>query len=198
MAILSDFNEILSSLRGAWRLFLRDERGYEYFNTTIGGFWRSFAVVILIFPLYFIAFQAEQQIMQSAAGDSADIIAESSFASVSLALLIDWFAYPAVMALLARMFNLTGRYVPYIIAYNWTALLLMALLMPAFLLFLGGVITPGTAMGINFTLTIFVLYIHWYIAFSALKISGIQASAFVAIDLLLSLTINLAIQRLAG
>ncbi len=192
------FDEILASLRGAWRLFLRDERGYEDFNITIGGFWRSFAVIFLIFPLYYIAFQAEQQIMKAAAEDTSMIIGETSFGIVAMGLIIDWFAYPALMAFLARMFSLGRRYVPYIVAYNWTSLLLMALMMPSFLLFLGGFIAPGTAMGINFTLTVFALYIHWYVAFSALKVTGVQASAFVAIDLLMSITINLGMGRLAG
>jgi len=198
MVILPGFEEILRALRGAWRLFLRDETGYEQFNTTIGGFWRSFAVILLIFPLYYIAFQAEQQIMETASKDTAIMIGETSFASVAMALIIDWFAYPALMAVLARMLNLGGRYVAYIIAYNWTSLLLMGLMMPSFLLFLSGFIEPGTAMGVNFTLTVFALYIHWYVALSALKVSGIQASAFVAIDLLMSLTINMGMGRLAG
>lgn len=197
MVILPGLNEIYFSLRGAWRLFWRDEAGYEDFDNTAGGFWRSFAVIVLIFPLYFIAFHAEQRILLLAANET-EVITRSSFVPVAAALIIDWFAYPALMAYLVRLFDLGGRYVPYIIAYNWTSLLLMVFMMPAFLLFLGGVIEPGTAMGLNFTLTVFALYIHWYVAYSALKVNGIQASAFVAIDLLMSLTINMGIDRLAG
>jgi len=198
MVILPDFEEILRSLRGAWRLFRRDETGYEQFSNTIGGFWRSFAVIILIFPFYFIAWRAEQQIIGIATKEAPAITGDVSFATVALALILGWFAYPAVMALLVRIFHLGGRYVPYIIAYNWTALLIMGLLMPPFLLFLTGVIEAGTAMGINFSLTLFALYFHWYVAFTALKTTAALAAAFVAIDFLLSVIINIGVHRLAG
>ena len=35
-------HEVLLSLYGVWRLFLRDPRGIEWLDVSIEGFWKSF------------------------------------------------------------------------------------------------------------------------------------------------------------
>ncbi len=193
---MPDFNEILRSLRGSWRLLFRDEGGYNDFTMTIAGFWRSFAVILLVLPLYFVAFMSEDEMVKAAGQDSGIITRDIPYAIAALGVVIEWFAYPAIMVLLARIFNFSPRYVPYIIAYNWTALLIMLLMMPTFILFNLGVLNAGAALGLNFSLTIIALYFRWYVAVTALKTTPSLASAFVAIDFLISLLVNFSIHSI--
>ena len=193
---MPDFDEIFRSLRGSWRLLFRDEGGYSDFTMTIAGFWRSFAVILLVLPLYFVAFMSEDQMVREAGQDSGITTRDIPYAIAALGVVCEWFAYPVVMVFLARIFNFSTRYVAYIIAYNWTALLIMLLMMPTFILFNIGVLDAGTALGLNFSLTIIALYFRWYVAVTSLKTTASLASAFVAVDFLISLLVNLSIHSI--
>ena len=52
---MSLFDEIQTSIYGAWRLARGDVRGISLFDATYRGFWRSFIAMILIAPLYAVS-----------------------------------------------------------------------------------------------------------------------------------------------
>ena len=41
-------HEVLLSLYGVWRLFLRDPRGIEWLDVSIEGFWKSFFCAVVV------------------------------------------------------------------------------------------------------------------------------------------------------
>ena len=44
--------ETLRALYGAYRLARLDAGGMAYFDSSIGGFWRSFFAAVLVVPFY--------------------------------------------------------------------------------------------------------------------------------------------------
>lgn len=188
--------ETLNSLRGAWLLFRQNADGYRLLNLSLSGFWRSFGVFFIVLPIYMFSLHVEGQMMLAARPDGGELPDSNGF--MVLALAVEWIAYPLLMVLLARMMQLDRFYIPYIVAYNWSAAIISLMLTPALLLFLFGLLGPSAAMGINFGISFFMLYYRWFIARTALQVSGTTAAALVTIDFLLSLVIGVAASNLAA
>lgn len=183
-------SEITSSLRGAWLLLWREPGAYQHFTQTVGGFWRSFLAIIAIFPMYLLTLTVAPEIRQvdipgSEVGDTAFFIRNG------LALLVEWGAYPALMVFVARLIDRTGRYALYIIAYNWSAILVMAAFALPVILFQFGLASTSLVVLLSFAATVIALYYRWYVARTALEVTGIIALAIVAGDLALGLLINM-------
>lgn len=189
--------EITRSLSGAWLLFRQKEEGYRLFTVTLGGFWRSFGVFFIILPIYLFSLFVEEQMVLEARPEAITPQGMGFTIFMTLALAVEWLAFPIVMAFLAAMMQLGQRYVPYIIAYNWSAAIISFMLLPALALYLLGVLPPSAAMAINFGVSFFMLYYRWYIARTALAVSGATAAALVAIDFLMSMVIGVTASRLA-
>lgn len=185
-------DETLSSLKGAWLLFRQNEDGYRLFNVSVTGFWRSFGVFFIILPIYLFSLYVEGRMMEVVRPEMAAEADAGPGMLVIAALGLEWIAFPVLMVFLARLMKLGAFYVPYIIAYNWSAAIISMMLIPALVLFLFGLLGPSAAMGINFGVSFFMLYYRWFIARTSLKVSGSTAAALVAIDFLLSMVIGVA------
>lgn len=184
--------ETLRSLNGAWLLFRQKEEGYRLFTVTIGGFWRSFGVFFIIFPIFLFSLYVEGQMIREAPPEIVTARNAGADYFMMLALGVEWIAFPILMVFLTKFMNLSQHYVPYIIAYNWSAAIITFMLLPALILTLVGILSPATAMAINTGVTFFMLYYRWFIARTALHITGSTAAAIVAIDFLLSMMISVA------
>lgn len=64
------FSEIATALYGAYRLARLDPQGMQYFDLSIGGFWRSFFAAVLMAPFFalLILLQAGEDYFAEAAG----------------------------------------------------------------------------------------------------------------------------------
>src|SRR4051812_12532813 len=105
------------NLAGAWHVMLGRPAGLDRLDTSLEGFWRSFAALILVAPFALLALISEEKLTPEAAA----ALTGGSLAIYCLALLVDWFSFPLVFALLARPFGLGARYVPFIVARNWAS-----------------------------------------------------------------------------
>lgn len=189
--------EIISSLTGAWRLLMHNASGHEMFTHTVGGFWRSFGVIAPFAVLYFFALSVEAQMMSGAqSGTSSPAVI--NYPVMTLALIIEWFSFPLLMAFLAKPLGVGARYASYIIAYNWSSFIIMALFTVPFALYSVGVLAAAPAMFINLGVTVYVLYYRFYVAQTALMTSVAVTSGLVAVDLLLSILISIGAERLTG
>ncbi len=192
----SMLEESLRSLNGAWLLFRQKEDGYRLFTVTLGGFWRSFGVFFVILPIYLFSLYVEGRMMLDARPDAVTSTSSGANMFMVLALGLEWIAFPILMVFLAKFMKLSHQYVPYIIAYNWSAAIISLMLIPALVLYLLGILPPSAAMAINFGVSFFMLYYRWFIARTALQINGSTAATLVAIDFLLSMVIGLAATNL--
>lgn len=179
-------DEAISALRGSWRLFLRDTGGFEDFNLSVGGFWRSFAVIIAVAPFYLYAVMVQNGIQLPDQPPSEPV----SINLAAIGLVAQWFAWPLVMAIIARFAGLARNYARYIVVYNWSAILVMAIQMVPVLLLTQGEALFGLATLVFFVIYAVVLYYRWYIAQTALDATPAMAWALVIGDLVLSIGVT--------
>jgi hypothetical protein len=115
--------EIYQSLYGAWRIACMDAGAMRYFNLTIDGFWRSFIAAVLLAPFFLITNIVNET------GAGAEHVADNTVGYAIVWLIvwfIGWAIFPLIMVPVASLLNLSGTYVPFIIAWNWSSMLMAA------------------------------------------------------------------------
>ena len=114
--------EIVRSLGGAWALFLGRREGLERLDRSLAGFWRSFLVIILILPINAVSMFAASRL------DNATETFDQLFWGGLPVLLVDWIAFPVLLAGAAGALGVKRTYVDYVVARNWAAPLASVLL----------------------------------------------------------------------
>lgn len=181
--------EITRSVYGAWRLARFDPGGMNYFDLSIRGFWRSFGAALVVLPVY-IYFVAVNFDGTDASAAWFVIVKASAYGAA-------WAVFPIVMVGLARILNLTGNYVPFIIASNWASVLQVLLFIPVnTLAAFGGLASDGGALLYLLTMAIVLVY-QWFVARTALQTTKVIAAGLVAVDLFLGLFVAGVFDRLA-
>ncbi len=177
--------EAAASLYGAYRLARFDARGMTYFETSLAGFWRSFFAAVIVAPMFAVVL-----VMRYAAGSNG--VDGVRFAAVeAIAYVIAWVAFPLVMVSLARLLDREERYLGYIVAYNWASVLQNGLYLPLVILGAAGVIPAETAGPLILIALSLILVYGWFIAKVALDVGAWTAVSLVALDLVLSVFIDI-------
>ncbi len=178
---------VVRAIYGAWRLALLDARGMSHFELTIEGFWRSFFAAVVVAPAYAI-------LVALGLGERAPIEAapEAFFLVKLVTYLVGWAAFPVVMIALARVLSLSSYYVSYIVAYNWSQVIQIAVLLPVTLLERSGALPEGMASMLVFLATLAILFYQWFVARGALQTTGWIAAGLVFVDVVLGVFIDVA------
>ncbi len=187
---------VLENLGGAWQVMWGKPEGISRLDTSLEGFWRSFAAVILVVPFSILALVDQQQIAEGLA-TTVPPLTEGRLILAGIVLLIDWFAFPLLFAAIARPFGLASRYVPYIVARNWSAPTISAITGVFDVLHFVGVIPTGPAAFLPIIVLAIVFRFAYVIARTALAVSMGMALPIAVLDLLISLTIWSAFARFA-
>ncbi len=173
--------EITRALYGTWRLARLDRTGMTWFEATPEGFWRSFFAFAIMAPGYAaVQFVAHGKI--EVAASVARILIVETIAYVVLIV-----AYPLAMFYLCRAHGRWDRYIGFIVAFNWSGVLQMALLVPTSLL----AASQAVPLGIHQAAHIVVLFYQWFIARTALEVPGIIAAGAVSLYFVIELVIVL-------
>ncbi|MDP6564246.1 MAG: hypothetical protein QF578_05420 [Alphaproteobacteria bacterium] len=127
--------EMFRSVYGAWRIACFDPAAMSHFNLSIDGFWRSFAAMGVVVPFYLIFI-----LLTFGEGPAPEPLPALEWYVVVklLAFTLSWLAFPLVMVPVSRLLDLTSTYVSYIIAWNWSSVLEMAVVLPAVFLYVSG------------------------------------------------------------
>lgn len=193
--------EVIGSITGAYLLATRDLDGYKLFNQSIEGFWRSFAAVLLIAPFYFLfaGIELELHSLAQTDADAEPATADTGFyAGAAVSLALSWIIFPVVMVFVSRGLGFSQHYVRYIIAFNWSSVIVVALLMiPTSAFYLGAISIQATAL-FHLLFLVPVLYYHWFIARTALETSGLVATGLVLLEFTLDMTINKYVGQMFG
>ena len=178
------------ALYGAYRLACLDSSGMDYFRNTQGAFWRSFKAALIIAPFY-----AGLLLMRYTMGEiSTSALRFISIEAISY--IIAWVAFPVVVDLLITAMGRREKYIRFIIAYNWAAVLQNLLYLPLAMLSVNGVLPPGSAGFLGLIILVLFMVYTWFITKTALDIPGGRAATIVTIDFALSLLINGYAERL--
>ena len=182
--------ETVTSLYGAYRLARFDAGGMAYFDATHGGFWRSFYAAVLIAPFYAVLF-ALRYMNESVESGSAH------YALINvIAYVIAWLAFPVVMTAIVRVLDREQRFISYIVAYNWAAVLQNALYLPFAILRESGLVPDGTTGMLGLIILSVIMAYGWFITRTALEIPANTAAGVVVLDLILSLFVSLTAESL--
>ena len=175
------------NLTGAWQVMFGRPQGLPRLDTSLEGFWRSFAALVLVVPFASVSLISERSLTSEAATPEA--ISSGTFVLYGLALLVDWFAFPLLFALLAPAFGLGSRYVPFIVARNWASVPIAAMVAVVHALHLVGVFSAALTPYLLIILVGVALRFSYLITRLTLLVSVMMALPIVILDLLTSLVI---------
>ncbi|HJP19979.1 MAG TPA: hypothetical protein QF861_00345 [Alphaproteobacteria bacterium] len=185
---MPSWQEIFASTYGAYRLARLDAGGMHWFNHSITGFWRSFSVALLVLPPYLL-------ILALRLDDKVESGSWYFFIEM-LGYALGWVAFPLIMLGISVIFSFQRNYISYIIAYNWTAMIQVAVVLPIVLLNSGGVVGQELGLFLGVAITLAILFYQWFVALTALQTSGLTAAALVALDFVLGRLISTGADRL--
>jgi hypothetical protein len=174
------WTELQLAVGGALRLAVGDRRGLGFFDTSIDGFWRSFRAGLICYPLYLLLVCFRPAGLQWDASGVAPILAVETIAYV-----ISWVAFPLLILPLARWLGREDRFLPFMVAYNWSQIPQTVLFVLVGLDAWSGLLPPSAASFARLLAAVAALVYGWYIARVALAVTGTQATLVVIIDLLL-------------
>jgi hypothetical protein len=189
------FAYVRDSLAGAWMVMLGRREGLDRLDLTIDGFWRSFGAIAFVVPFALLA-SLSQRRLAAEAGETA-AAAGGGFGFEALALAVDWLTFPIVFAALARPLGLGPRYVPFIVARNWSAAVVTGLVSVIHAGHLVGLLPAGIVPFLLIAAVAVALRFAYMVAATALAVTARLAIPIVVLDFLLSLTIWTLLGRFA-
>lgn len=179
--------EIARALTGSWLLFRNRPEGMLWFDRSIEGFWRSFGVIFLLLPFFWINELAEKKQILENAELAAEFFPNGKFWTVQLtSLALDWTVFPIVLAALAGPIGISKNYVSFIVVRNWISILVSVPFLLAGLLYLAGIISSEFLDLISLSLKGVVLWYNFNIARIALQAGLSVTLGVVVLDLVLS------------
>jgi hypothetical protein len=171
--------EIAYALYGAWRLARLDARGMDYFDRSVEGFWKSFFAAILVAPGYLLTVVWELGAVETTA-DSLSV-----FLTQSLIYGIIWLAFPLVMFYVTKQIGRGERYIGFIVALNWAAVIQMLVTLPVVVLAMLEAL-PNAALLIASLVVFFaILFYQGFITRVSLGLGNAAAGAIVISAVLL-------------
>ena len=181
---MPSLREVLACLYGSWRLALFDPSGLACFPTGVAAAARSFWAAALLAPAYAL-------LVTMRLGDDAGQISLAQLLVVEvIAYVISWTAYPLLMDDMSRILDCSGRYPIFLPVYNWSAVLQMAVYLPAVALGESGLLSPEMSETVGVMSTVVVMVYQWFVTRVALEVSNFTATGLVILDLVLSMFIS--------
>ena len=172
--------EVQLAVGGALKLARGDRRGLGFFDTSIDGFWRSFRAAAICYPFFLMLLASRVSAAHWAASGAPRIVIVETIGYV-----ISWVAFPLLMLPLSRWLGREDRFLPFMVAYNWSQLPQTALFVLLGADSAAGLLPHALAQFADFAAAVAVLLYEWYIARVALAVSASQAVPVVLLDLVL-------------
>lgn len=180
--------EVLNSIFGAYRLALLDTSGLRWFTISVPGFWRSFFAALVVAPPFALIITLRF--------NPESVTPESYWLIECVSYVLGWLIFPVLMIPVCWALSLGSRYIPYIITYNWSAVVQVAVILPVVILDASGMLPAMLSTFLGLLVTGALLFYQWFIARTALQASPTLAMIVVMVDLLLGLTVTLGVERL--
>lgn len=190
------FANLPANLSGAWDVMNGRVEGLRKLDITIDGFWRSFGAVALILPVAVIA-MASERVALSNMGHEGAALTGGYMVLRFIAVIVDWLAFPAILALFARPMGIATHFVPYIVARNWAAVLIAGLFAVPHLFHALGILPTGMLSFILLGLFALAVWFSYIIVRTALQVPPVLAVPVVILEIVGGFVIELGFDRLA-
>lgn len=194
--MIPTLSQLISAVQGAWRLMLWDRDGLDKFDMTIEGFWRSFYAPLAALPAFILVHVAYLAVIAETAAtnpdvDLPDIPATNIYLAIkTIAYSAEVVLFPLLMILVVRTLNLTERYVPFIIAWNWVNALIVGLLAIPHLLYVTGAINLVSIYGFQVIILGVSMICLYFATWASLRTRPMIAGVILAISIALGLTLE--------
>ena len=176
--------EIARAITGAWRLFCFDPKGLELFEDSPEAFWKSFTAALIVAPGFaaLVALRVRDLEVQ----DSLLAI----FALESMSYVVLWTAMPVLLYSICRLIDRERRYLIVVIALNWSVVIQLAITLPLHLVVAEGLLQSGLASLALLVIVVVPIVYVWFVAKTALEVSGLAAAAVVLADQIVSILVR--------
>lgn len=176
--------EVSRSVFGAWILARFNPDGLRFFDNTVEAFWRSFWAAAIVLPAYAILLVLRHS------GSEIGVGAITAFFVHAIAYVIGWVAFPFLMFYVTQMIDRGQWYCRYMVAYNWSVILQITVMLTVSLFAASGLVSPAIGGAATVITVVFILIYQGFIARTALQVSGPGAAGIVFMDFLLSLMLD--------
>ncbi|AWK86333.1 hypothetical protein [Azospirillum thermophilum] len=172
--------QILISLYAAYRLARFDRGGLDLLDRRPEGALASFYAAVVVLPAYalLLAIRLWPQIQDTPLPQLLTVEA--------IAYVVSWTAFPLALHRIAGLLDRADRFPGAVCAYNWSAVVQMAVYLPVVVLSATGLLPPVLAEALVLGVMMAMLTYEWFVLRTALDISGPAAAALVLVDLFLS------------
>jgi hypothetical protein len=180
--VIASRAEIREALAGVVRLWRGDAAGFQGFDRSLDGFWRSYTAALLGLPAHALLLLANRGNVAAPIDSAHDIVIEA------IAYVLTWIAYPLVMLAVCDRLGRASRFFDYMVPYNWATLAGFVVFAAATLLqgvlpqFIGGVLMLVALAA--------VVHLLWFIARESLQIGTGLAILIVILDFSLTLVVS--------
>ncbi len=181
--------EIQRSLGSAWAIFRGKPDAIRGFDISAEGFWRSFQVILLLFPAYLVVALNDRQILLSDAVPDYTFNEGAFWLAEVFTIAVDWVAFPILLAAIAGFIGIKRDYAAFIVARNWATPIIILPSAAVSLLDLIGVFSPEFIAIPWLAALVFALRFSYLIVRAALHVRIDVAIGIVALDFLLSLAL---------
>ncbi|MCR9267086.1 MAG: hypothetical protein NXI03_05890 [Alphaproteobacteria bacterium] len=171
-------------VRASLRLLTFRPGWEDGFNTSIAGFWRSFAAILPAIPMVLLIQAATVK-----AGGTMSYLDQFVVQSLS------WFIFPVAAAAACFATGARAAFVRWVVVHNWAVIWLYFYLFVVWMAYTAGVLpTFLTAIALNIYPYIRVL-VHWRVAYATLGLPTITSALAAAAPIL---AIELAMMAYLG
>ena len=181
---MPSFRDIVYGIYGAWRLARLDQGAMSHFERTVEGFWKSFFAAVIVAPGYALILVFELSHFETEAGGLRIILVELC------AYVIGWTAFPLAVHYLCGVIDKREAFIGYIVAFNWSKVIQMAVFLPTIGLVASGIMSEDSGWLLRWIVSILILGYEWFVTKTALAVRPMGAAGFVALDFVIDLIIH--------
>lgn len=180
--------EVARSLYAVWRLLHWDGSAIRYFDGTRGAAIRSFWAAAIGAPLYAVI--AVVGYGPPASGDPL-----RATAVLAVGYVVTWTAFPLAMLYVADVLGRPHHYFRFLAAYNWATVVQHLIILAAAVA--AALAPPPLERAIVLGAVLFTMVYEWFIARVALQLGPLPAAGVVAVDILISLLVQVITTRMS-
>ncbi len=180
--------EIRRGLLGALAILKGEADAMARFDLTVDGFFKSFTAIVLAAPGYLVL------VLLRLEREPVALAPLLFFLLETLGYVLGWLAFPVAAGVVLYLLRQGSRFVPLVVAANWAAVLQVAFLAAAHLVALA--LPLELAAPLTTVAVLSALFYQWLVVKTALEAPGGIAVGFVLLDIVVSLMVSGATDRL--